>query len=69
VGSCLTGNFLWAMSFKVLMWGCVGARLRIYLPTLDEASVRLFKVVLLPDDGFPTSPIKGSRPMLTSCGV
>jgi hypothetical protein len=30
-------------------------------PTLDVASVKLFNVVLLPLDGLPTSPIKGSR--------
>lgn len=30
-------------------------------PTLDVASVRLFKVVLLPDDGLPTRAIRGSR--------
>lgn len=35
------------------------------LPTLEEASVREFRVVLLPDEGFPTSPIRGSRPIVT----
>lgn len=30
-------------------------------PTLDVASVKLFNVVLLPLEGLPTSPIKGSR--------
>jgi hypothetical protein len=33
-------------------------------PTLDVASVRLFKVVLLPDDGLPTSAMSGSRGIL-----
>lgn len=28
---------------------------------MDVASVKLFKVVLFPDDGLPTRPIKGSR--------
>ena len=35
-----------------------------YQPTFDEASVKLFKVVDLPDDGFPTKPIRGSRGIL-----
>lgn len=35
-----------------------------YAPTFEEASVKLFKVVLLPDEGLPTKPIKGSRPIL-----
>jgi hypothetical protein len=30
-------------------------------PTLELASVKLFNVVLLPLDGLPTNPIKGSR--------
>lgn len=30
-------------------------------PTLDVASVKLFKVVLLPDDGLPTRAMRGSR--------
>ena len=34
-----------------------------YTPTLEEASVRLFRVVLLPADGFPTRPMRGSRPI------
>ena len=33
-------------------------------PTLDVASVRLFKVVLLPDDGLPTRAMSGSRGIL-----
>lgn len=33
-------------------------------PTLDVASVKLFNVVLLPLEGLPTSPIKGSRGIL-----
>lgn len=35
-----------------------------YAPTFEEASVKLFRVVLLPDEGFPTKPINGSRPIL-----
>ena len=34
---------------------------RLYQPTLEEASVRLLRVVLFPAEGFPTSPIRGSR--------
>ncbi len=37
-----------------------------YQPTLDEASVKLFRVVLFPDEGLPTNPIKGSRGMFLS---
>jgi len=37
-----------------------------YEPTFEEASVKLFKVVLFPEDGFPTSPINGSRPIVCS---
>ena len=32
-----------------------------YEPTFDEASVRLLSVVLLPAEGFPTRPTRGSR--------
>ena len=32
-------------------------------PTLDEASVRLLSIVLLPLEGLPTRPINGSRGM------
>lgn len=39
-------------------------RVRSYRPTLEEASVRLFSVVLLPAEGLPTSPMRGSRGML-----
>ena len=35
-----------------------------YKPTFEEASVRLFRVVLLPDEGLPTNPINGSRGIL-----
>jgi len=38
----------------------------VYEPTFEEASVKLFKVVLLPEDGLPTRPIKGSRPIVYS---
>lgn len=34
-----------------------------YQPTLDEASVKLLSVLLFPADGFPTSPMRGSRGM------
>lgn len=33
----------------------------VYQPTFDDASVRLFNVVDLPEEGFPTRPIRGSR--------
>jgi hypothetical protein len=33
----------------------------LYPPTLEEASVRLLRVELLPAEGFPTKPIRGSR--------
>lgn len=36
------------------------------LPTFDEASVRLLRVVLFPEEGLPTRPIRGSRGI--SCG-
>ena len=42
------------------------ARERLYPPTLEEASVRLLRVVLFPAEGLPTRPINGSRGML--CG-
>lgn len=35
-----------------------------YRPTLEEASVRLFRVVLFPAEGLPTRPISGSRGMV-----
>lgn len=34
------------------------------VPTLEDASVRLFRVVDFPEDGLPTKPIKGSLPIL-----
>lgn len=37
-----------------------------YRPTLEEASVRLFRVVLFPAEGLPTRPINGSRGMMSS---
>jgi hypothetical protein len=36
----------------------------IHQPTFEVASVKLFRVVLLPDDGLPTKPINGSRGIL-----
>jgi hypothetical protein len=36
----------------------------LHRPTLELASVKLFNVVLLPLDGLPTNPIKGSRGIL-----
>ena len=33
----------------------------VHAPTLEVASVKLFKVVDLPLEGFPTRPIRGSR--------
>lgn len=41
----------------------VAVQSRKYVPTLEEASVKLFRVVLLPADGLPTSPMRGSRGM------
>lgn len=37
-----------------------------YRPTLEEASVRLFRVVLFPAEGLPTRPINGSRGMTST---
>jgi len=37
---------------------------RFYPPTLEVASVKLFNVVLLPDEGLPTRPMRGSRGIL-----
>lgn len=34
-----------------------------YRPTLDEASVKLLRVELLPAEGLPTRPMRGSRGM------
>lgn len=39
-----------------------------YRPILEDASVKEFKVVLLPDEGLPTKPIKGSRGMFLGAG-
>jgi len=39
----------------------------IHQPTFEVASVKLLRVVLLPDDGLPTKPINGSRGI--SCEV
>lgn len=39
----------------------------IHQPTFEVASVKLLRVVLLPDDGLPTKPINGSRGI--SCKV
>lgn len=38
----------------------------IYVPTLEVASVRLLSVVLFPEEGLPTRPMRGSRGI--SCG-
>lgn len=38
------------------------------LPTLELASVKLFNVVLLPLEGLPTNPIKGSRGIVKVAG-
>lgn len=40
-----------------------------YRPTFEEASVRLFRVVLLPAEGFPTRPMRGSRPIAWQVAV
>lgn len=34
------------------------------LPTFEVASVKLFNVVDLPDEGLPTKPMRGSRGMI-----
>lgn len=36
----------------------------LYQPTFEVASVRELSVVLLPDDGLPTRPMRGSRGMV-----
>lgn len=58
VGKCLTENFLHLLVSQDLgrMHG-----VRKLAPTLELASVRLFKVVDLPELGFPTRPMSGSR--------
>lgn len=43
-----------------------GLVLVVHAPTLELASVKLFKVVDLPLDGLPTRPIKGSRGIVRS---
>jgi hypothetical protein len=52
----LTGSCLVSCELEVMEEGHWFHR-----PTLELASVKLFKVVLLPLDGLPTNPIKGSR--------
>jgi hypothetical protein len=42
-----------------------GAECANYPPTLEVASVRLFRVVLFPDEGLPTRPMSGSRGMIS----
>lgn len=64
----LTGNCL-----KVI---CISAYCEVhgirgtgsYRPTLEEASVKLFRVVLLPEEGLPTRPISGSRGIAAGFG-
>lgn len=42
--------------------GCAGGgTCGVYQPTFEDASVKLFNVVDLPEEGFPTRPIRGSR--------
>ena len=38
---------------------------RACAPTLAVVSVKLFKVVDLPEEGLPTSPMRGSRGIVT----
>lgn len=38
-----------------------------YVPTFDVASVRLLSVVLFPEEGLPTRPIRGSRGISFEC--
>jgi hypothetical protein len=53
----LTESYLVFHELKFYQWRGCGFN----PPTLDVASVKLFKVVLLPLEGLPTRPIKGSR--------
>jgi len=48
--------------YPMARWGSIVVKGKF--PTLEEASVKLFNVVLLPEDGLPTRPINGSRPMM-----
>lgn len=48
------GAVRWMLSREMLVGGA---------PTLAVVSVRLFKVVLLPDEGLPTRAMSGSRGM------
>jgi len=41
-----------------------GKRDEVYKPTLEDASVRELSVVLFPDEGLPTRPMRGSRGMI-----
>ncbi len=41
-----------------------GRRGSFHGPTLELASVKLFRVVLFPLEGLPTNPIRGSRGMV-----
>jgi hypothetical protein len=53
----------WKMSVS-MRGSSEGQRRRFYPPTLEVASVKLFNVVLLPDEGLPTRPMRGSRGIL-----
>jgi hypothetical protein len=55
----LTGSCLVSCELEVMEEGSW-----LHQPTLELASVKLFNVVLLPLDGLPTNPIKGSRGMV-----
>jgi hypothetical protein len=60
----LTGSCLRSMVNLLIVNS--GVAMRGYLPTLDVASVKLLSVVLFPDEGLPTRPIKGSRGIVSA---
>lgn len=64
-GSCLSKDCeSWALSMR----GRGSRRIEdkeVYSPTLEVASVKLFNVVLFPDEGLPTRPMRGSRGMVS----
>lgn len=69
IGSIRTGSFLQKGGWSISATASTGKISRIrrvggYRPTLDEASVKLLSMVLLPADGLPTRPIRGSRGMV-----
>jgi hypothetical protein len=63
LGSCVLREVAYAFGEQ---GGVDGGAFVEYQPTFDDASVRLFNVVDLPEEGFPTRPIRGSRGILGS---